>query len=145
MSEARRSLPDMHHPWRRFRDEWGHVNLSFAVLEGDVHAHTDGDTVWLRHGLRQVERRCAIAHETIHLERREHCRQPPRVERLVDRMTARRLVSFEQLAAALPWALSMEELAAELWITPRYARALMGSLWPSEVAILAELIADLHD
>lgn len=134
----------MHHPWRRFRDEWGHIPLVLKRLDDDFHAVTDGSAVWMDSELLQVERRCTIAHETVHLERGEHCAQDVAVEARADRIAAGRLVSLEALTQALIWSDDLEEVASELWVTPEIARARIDILRPAEVAIIAELIADLR-
>lgn len=134
----------MHHPWRRFRDQWGHVALATTPLPGSLHAVTDGRTVWMHEPLTQAERRVAICHETIHLEAGEGCRQSPGRERQHNREVARRLIDFDELAAAMAWTDQIDELAADLWVTPLIARARIDMLWPAEVAIISELIADLR-
>ena len=135
----------MHHPWRRFRDEWGHVTLELMPLRGDYQALTDGRRVIMDPRLLQVERRCAIAHEIVHLERGEHCTQDPEVEAVADRIAARRLIPFDALASAMAWSDQIEEIADELWVTPQIAQARIDSLLPAQVAVIAELIAGLRD
>lgn len=134
----------MYHPWRRFRDEWGHVALVMRPLRDDFQALTDGRRVLMDPDLLQVERRCAIAHETVHLERDEVCRQDYTAERRADRIAAGRLVSLEALTQAVIWSDVLEEVAHELWVTPEIARARIDILRPAEIAIIAELIADLR-
>lgn len=134
----------MHHPWRRFRDDWGHVSLVWEPLDGDYHALTDGRRVIMDPDLLQVERRCSIEHEMIHLERGEHCTQDPVVEARVNRIAARRLIPFPALMDAMAWSDQLEEVADELWVTPEIAQARIDSLRPGQVAVLAELIADLR-
>lgn len=134
----------MHHPWRRFRDQWGHVGLEWRQLDGDFQALTDGRRVLMDPDLLQVERRCAIAHETAHLERGEHCAQDHAVERRADRIAASRLVSIDALMQALIWSDDLQEVADELWVTPEIARARIDIMRPAELTIVAELIADLR-
>lgn len=134
----------MHHPWRHFREQWGHVGLEWQELAGDYQAVTDGRRVIMDPTILQVERRCAIAHETVHLERGEHCAQDPVVERRADVVAARRLVTFDALAEALIWTDDLHEVAHELWVTPEIAQARIDVPWPSEVTIISELIADLR-
>ena len=59
-----------YHPWRHFRAQaaW---TLHWADLPPRLHGYTDfwGGTVTLDRRLRQVERRCTIAHEVAHIER----------------------------------------------------------------------------
>lgn len=134
----------MHHPWRRFRTDWGHVALKVEPLPENTRALTDGETVWLHDRLYQAERRCAIEHEMIHLERGEHCAQDEAVEARTDREVARRLIPIPALMDAMAWSDHVEEIADELWVTPEVAQARIDSLLPAQVAIIAELIADLR-
>lgn len=134
----------MHHPWRRFRDHWGHVGLEWRQLDGDFQALTDGRRVLMDPDLLQVERRCAIAHETVHLERGEHCAQDYAAERRADRVAAGRLVGIDALMQALIWSDDLQEVADELWVTPEIARARIDIMRPAELTIVAELIADLR-
>ena len=71
MSPHSRIIVGMHHPWRRFRDEWGYVSLSFTPLADDFRALPDGATVWMDPTILQVEERYAITHEIVRLERGE--------------------------------------------------------------------------
>lgn len=134
----------MHHPWRHFREQWGHVGLEWRELAGDYQAVTDGRRVIMDPTILQVERRCAIAHETVHLERGEHCAQDYAAERRADVIAARRLVTFDALAEALIWSDDLQEVADELWVTPEIARARIDIMRPAELTIVAELIADLR-
>lgn len=127
----------MQHPWRRFREHWGHVALTVEPLPADFHALTDGETVWMHTPLFQVERRCAIEHEMVHLERSEHCVQDAAVERRTEREVARRLIPWGRLLEAVRWARSEQELADELWVTPRVLRARSEALRADELLELA--------
>ena len=53
---------------------------------------TDGEHVWLRSDMTQVERRCVLAHELEHLRRDHRECQPPAVERVVEHYAARWLL-----------------------------------------------------
>lgn len=129
----------MHHPWRRFRDQWGHVALAVTPLPEDFHALTDGRTVWLHTPLLQAERRCAIEHEMIHLERDEHCAQDEAVERRTDQEVGRRLIPWESLLREVRWARSESELAEELWVTEKVLRARAETLRADELMELARV------
>ncbi|MFK0005513.1 ImmA/IrrE family metallo-endopeptidase [Paenarthrobacter sp. NPDC090520] len=76
------------------------------------------DTIWLNKGLDQVERRCSLTHELVHLERKHTGCQPPAVEAEVRAEAARRLITIDHFAKALAWSRSVNELADELWVTP---------------------------
>lgn len=75
------------------------------------------DTIWLNKALDQVERRCALTHELIHIERLHTGCQPPSVEAEVRAEAGRRLIPLDQLIKGLRWARSYSELADELWVT----------------------------
>jgi hypothetical protein len=66
----------------------------------------------------QVERRCTLTHELIHIEQGHTRCQDAVVEWKVRKETARRLISMEGVRRHLPWALSFGELADDLWVTP---------------------------
>ncbi|HEX7349648.1 hypothetical protein [Brachybacterium sp.] len=68
----------------------------------------------------------------------------PDLERNIDQEVARRLIAFHDLVDAMAWSSELEEIADELWLRPELARARIDTLRPAEVAIIAELIADLQ-
>lgn len=127
----------MQHPWRHFREHWSHVALTVKPLADDFHALTDGRTVWMHTPLFQVERRCAIQHEMIHLERDEVCNQDDAVERRTEQEVGRRLIYWDQLLAAVRWARNVEELAEELWVTEKVLRARIETLHADELVDIA--------
>ncbi|WP_146007697.1 hypothetical protein [Brachybacterium sp. UMB0905] len=92
--------------------------------------------------LLQAERRCAIMHEMVHLERGDTGECTPATEAAIDREVARRLVPLAALQDALAWSDDLHEVADELWVTPRIVEARIASLRPAEVATIAQLIAD---
>lgn len=132
----------MYHPWRVFREQWSHVDLSYVAPPDGLDAITDGSTVWLNNQALQVERRCAIAHETVHLERGEHCDQDTAREASVDREAARRLITFSALVDAARWARTWQEGAEELWVTPAIMLARIDTLTEHECSILHQVIGD---
>lgn len=81
------------------------------------------------------ERRCTIAHELVHDERRIfpvdrvlRAREELRVERIA----ARRLIALERLVDALVWTRRTEEVAEELWVDVPMLVALVQSLTDTE-------------
>lgn len=105
------------HPWRALR-RLEHIVVDWARPHPTMPAATDGERViWMDPRLTQVERRCVLTHELVHLERGHRGCQPRAVEHAVRAEAGRRLVTVEQLQHAMPWALSMGELADELWVT----------------------------
>lgn len=107
----------MFHPWRALR-RLGHVALDWSRPHPATPGATNGvDMIWLDPRMNQVERRCVLTHELVHLERGHTGCQPPAVEHAVRTETARRLIGLDQLLRAMPWAMSVPELADELWVT----------------------------
>lgn len=132
----------MHNPWRTLPP---HVIVEFASLPPPDSGRSDGvSRIVLHDRLKQVERRCTLEHEKVHIERGDMGKCRPDCEADIDRIVARRLVTFDALADALAWSDQIEEVALELWVTPKIARARIAALRPTELAIIAELIADLR-
>ncbi|ETT24960.1 phage protein [Rhodococcus aetherivorans] len=110
------------HPWRHVGKHYPHISVTCA------HRLTDGrrgswteDGIYIDRDLTQVERRCALAHEIVHLERGPLPTDPRLAaieERVVSIIAARRLIPLDDLTEALMW-VSLEdqaELADELWV-----------------------------
>ncbi|WP_426302741.1 ImmA/IrrE family metallo-endopeptidase [Arthrobacter sp. R-11] len=124
-------------------DPWGslrsleHVRLSWVDMPDGARGRTNGtDLIWLNRGQQQVERRCALTHELVHLERRDIGCQPATVEAIVNAETARRLIHLDHLAKALAWARAFHELADELWVTPDVLQDRIDHLTEDEWDIL---------
>lgn len=108
----------MYHPWRELRG-LGHVDLHLITMPGNAPGRTNGvDTIWMDKSLQQVERRCILAHELVHLHRGHTECQTTAAEIDVRVETARRLITLDALVAAKRWARSFDELADELWVIP---------------------------
>lgn len=132
----------MFHPWHDLHPS---VCVEFASLPPPLRGATDGcSRIVLHNRLEQVERRCTLEHEKVHIDRGDMGKCRPEVERSIDRTVARRLVSLDSLMSAMVWTDEIEELADELWVTPQIARARLEILLPAEVALISELIADLR-
>lgn len=127
----------MHHPWRAIRAlaEWT-VHWTHDLPEGiDAATRWSDRTIWLRHGLTQVQRRCIVEHE------RQHVLRGPggcvaTEERHVDVATAHALIQLEHLVDAARWARSLPELADELNVTQEVVQVRLKHLHPSERAVL---------
>lgn len=128
-----------YHPWRILRTDWAHVAVEHTdELPPGRRADTNGiDEIRMRHRLLQVERRCSLTHELIHLERGDTGACSPAVEADVNREAARRLIPWEQILGAVRWARSEEELADELWVTVKILRARAETLHADELMALA--------
>ena len=134
MSVGRVSFQSMHHPWRSLRERED-ITLHWADLPAPLHAVTDGTTVWMHDRLLQTERRCAIAHELVHIERGTRCVDDAEEQR-VRNITARRLIDTGDLVRAVQWANTVEEAADELWVTPAVLIDRLTGLSPVERAMI---------
>lgn len=129
----------IYHPWRVLGRDWPHVDLEHTDdLPPGRRADTNGvDEIRMRDRLLQVERRCSLTHELIHLERGDTGACAPAVEAAVNREAARRLISWEQLFTAVRWARSEQEVADELWVTLPILQARVETLHADELMELA--------
>ncbi|VXA93602.1 ImmA/IrrE family metallo-endopeptidase [Citricoccus sp. K5] len=77
---------------------------------------TDGSRIWVDDRLTEVERRCAIAHELVHIDAGHTHHQPPKIETWVRRQAAEWLIPWEAL-----WrhrhVVNLHELADHLEVT----------------------------
>lgn len=135
----------MYHPWRRFRAaaRW---TLVQADLPDGVHGVTRwrDRTVTLDCQLSQVQRRCVICHELIHIERGPVASDmvlAAREESAVEREVARRLIELQPLGEALAWSRHISEAADALWVTEDVLRARLNCLQPSERSYLDARLA----
>lgn len=95
-----------------------HIAIIWTRPHSHAPAATDGiSRIWLDPELNQIERRCALTHELIHIQY-GHCGcQSPAIEQRVRWEAATLLIKFEHLAQHASWAHSMAELAEELSVT----------------------------
>lgn len=131
----------MYHPWRTLPDD---VVVEFASLPPPRRGASRGRRIVLHDRQKQVGRRCTLEHEKIHVERDDMGKCQPELEKDIDREVARRLIAFDDLVDAMAWSSELEEVADELFVRPEIARARIDILLPAEIAIIAELIADLR-
>lgn len=78
-----------------------------------------GDRIAINTADDQAQRRCTLAHELVHDERRVFPVDRvlrAREELAVERIAARRLIQLDALVDALLWARDARETAAELWV-----------------------------
>lgn len=128
----------MFHPWR-FVGQFPHIRVHHEDL-GNVSGRSDGvANIWLHKDLRQVERRCTLTHELFHIAEGHTSRVPFMLELCVRFKAARALVSLEELARGLAWAMSAEELADELGVTERIVMDRLASLTDDERLVLHEV------
>lgn len=130
----------MFQPWGKLRT-LAHIAIIWTRPHSHASAATDGTSrIWIDPTLTQIERRCALTHELLHIQYGHRGCQPPAIERSVCLEAARLLVTFEHLAQHAGWARSMAELAEELSVTEEVLidrfQTLDGdqlqALWPNE-------------
>lgn len=133
------------HPWRLLR------HLPEITLEW----HDGGEAGWydfatqtisLRRGMCQAERRSTLRHEL------EHHFRGPALEHLIEReevacekAAARDLIGLAPLGEALAWTQDVDEVADELWVDPELVLTRCRHLHPAERAYLRDRLAHLHD
>lgn len=134
-------------------DPWGdlsqrsYLTVEFVDLPTGRRGVICGDVIMIDRQQLQVERRCTLAHELVHDERRVYPVHPTlraREETLVERTAARRLIEMPDLVDALRACSTRcaEELADHLWVDPPMLAARMNSLDPVEVAELEHHLED---
>ena len=103
---------------------------------GDAWWYPDRRLIVMKSGLRQVSRRCALAHELAHIV---HGDRPCATswhdsvqERAADRTAARWLMPIDRFADVVRWAASPGEAAGELWVTLHLFNVRCDSLHPAE-------------
>ena len=123
----------LHQPWRSMRDlpDW-HVHFT-DELPAKVKGVTrwEDQTVWIKAGLSQAERRSVIEHERQHILRGPGGHRG-REEKTVRQSTARRLISQEALVDALKWSRDEHDIADELWVSVAVVRARLDGLTRAE-------------
>lgn len=137
---------DVYHPWRHLQRTWQHVTVEHVNdIADDRLGETDGiQLIRLRRRQLQVERRCTLTHELIHLERGDGAECTAATEAEIDREAARRLIPWERLLEAVRWARGEEELADELWVTEKILHARTGALRADELMEIALAVHDAH-
>lgn len=123
-------------PWRVLgRQHPGIWTATADLPEPGARYYPAHDVVLLDRRLDERGRRCAISHELVHIQRGDtacggwHGR---RQERLVERESARRLITLDDLISALQWSQDERELADELWVDVTTLRARLASLTADE-------------
>ena len=82
-----------------------------------VAAKTDGKDIWIDDRLNEVQERCAIEHELIHIERGHVSAQTEAVEMAVRFETAKRLLPLEVIVGVCKKGKSLAGIARELQVT----------------------------
>lgn len=104
-------------PWRTLSRLHDVVVCWQSSLPGTKHVATDGrrNIIWIRKGLTQAQRWCALQHELIHLEHQHTTCQ--NAELLVRREAARRLITTTAFFDTGVRARNLHEWAEEVWVT----------------------------
>jgi IrrE N-terminal-like domain len=127
----------MFDPWGTLR-RLSHIQVAWIRMPDGQPGRTDGvRVVWLDKRLQQVERRCTVTHELIHIERGHDGCQEPAIEYEVRAETARRLITIDDLCQSAAWAHGIHELAEELWVTLDVLKDRLNTLTHDETAQLA--------
>lgn len=122
----------MFNPWKYLGERLPHVDIVWTRMPGDLRGLTDGRIIWMDPRMTQAQRRCVVAHETVHCERGVPA--DGKEERRVETIAARRLITLERLVDALAWSRHTGEVASELWVDVPMLVALAHSLTPAERA-----------
>lgn len=104
-----------------------------------------GRRIWLARGLTQAERRCTLTHELVHRERGRVPDDPAAAaaeERIVEEISARRLITLQALTDGLRWSRDPRELADHLWVDEPTLSTRMTTLDPFEVSQLEHHLED---
>jgi Zn-dependent peptidase ImmA (M78 family) len=137
------------HPFRELRAaDQLLMFMSDELPSGNAWWSPAYDVIYLRKGILQVERRCALAHELGHraLRHNGQCRHPDaarigqRNERDADVWAASRLITVEDLADALRWTSCPVQAAEELWVTRRLLEVRLARMSVPERRRLGELL-----
>lgn len=121
------------HPWRRLR-HLAHVKLLWHDHGPMGLTNFEAQTISLRRGMTQAERRTTILHECLHIERGAPLETlAAREELRVERETARLLMpDIKAVGEALAWAYAVDEAAGELWVDGKVLRCRLDNLHPAE-------------
>jgi len=121
---------------------WGAL-LDFAASvivwtrpHSTIPAATVGGTIFIDPQLTASETKCALMHELIHLELGHGGCQPASVEREVQLMAARRLVTFEDLQRVAGWSRNPSEMAEELGVTEQVVMDRIATLDGDQIQAL---------
>lgn len=124
----------MYHPWREARRRT-HLDIDLALLADDHRGCITGNRITINVDDPQASRRCTLAHELVHDERRIYPADRvlrAREEIAVERIAARRLIALDRLVDVLVWTRRTEEVAEELWVDVPMLVALVQSLTDDE-------------
>ncbi|GAA3510368.1 hypothetical protein GCM10022234_00830 [Aeromicrobium panaciterrae] len=143
-----------YNPWRELR-RYPEIELLWTAdddyLDGaDALWFPDTKEIVMDSRLRQVSKRCALAHELAHIVRHDGpCvdqRAELRQELAADRLAARWLIpDMHTMAEAMKRTVSNGHAAQELWVTLHMFEVRLHSLHASEYHQLKDLLSDPGD
>ena len=118
------------------------IKIIREPLEG-ARGYTDGHSrIWVHDGLTMCEERVTLVHELCHVSL-GHCgEQPPDVECMVRRLTARWLVPWSCLVAAWGERVDVRGVAELLCITPQVVLDRISYAAPHELRMLEGALCD---
>lgn len=132
---ALNNAPARYNPWIHGADLNVHVITRVLPLTMRGCWHFPTRTVILSRRLTQVERRCTLAHELVHVERGDTGPCPGQ-ERAVHAVAASRLIPVEDLALAFLLHAHEIDQAAELWVDLSTLRTRVAELTDAERAFV---------
>lgn len=132
------------HPWRRLRSR-DHLTVEWTPQPLGRIAATDGrNIIYMDPRLSQVQRRCAITHEQVHIDLGHTGGCDSRDEAKTREITARLLIDMGDLLSAYRWAEHLDEVADELWVTPQVLRDRIDNLTRDELRQLVALYKEVE-
>ncbi|MFI7483274.1 ImmA/IrrE family metallo-endopeptidase [Kocuria sp. M1R5S2] len=119
-----------------------HITVHHVRLDR-LSAVTDGhSTIWLDDRLTEIEARCALMHEALHLLMGHDGHQPAAVESKVREGTARLLIPLSALWEVRHWQGAWQGLAEHLGVTTEVLADRLR--WPSEEEKLLRHLVQLE-
>lgn len=101
------------------------------------YGYTDGySTIWLDDRLTAVERRCVLTHELLHVIHGHTTEQPHHIEEQIHAATARWLVPWPYLLAAMGEQVDHFDVAEQLGVTVEVLQYRLAHATPGELASL---------
>lgn len=133
------------HPWRDLR-ALPEITLLWHDGGKRGYYNFNTQTISLRRGMTQAQRRSTLQHELHHHYRGRYLRSIlQREEQACELAAARDLIDVRKLGEALAWSTDARVVAEELWVDIDLLRIRMAHLHPSERAYLRERLAHQQD
>ena len=133
----------MEDPWAEV-SRHPHISVHFDRLERAAGVTDGHSNIWLDERLTEIERRCALMHELVHLEHGHMGHQSETVERAVRAEAARLLIPSDRLWAYRHWHDTMHALAEELGVTDAVLRDRLEAAGPEEIKAIQRARWEQH-